>query len=121
MSIRELLAAAIPPESVDNLRTLVTHLRAREEGREFDPMPTEVDGVIRELALAHIRHIEFHANSLTELATLLAGTLKDPRRAYHSGQLNVAMMIVGRLTSTTARVCFKQILSEEPDPNTPTN
>jgi hypothetical protein len=120
VSVRELLANALPPESLENLRTLVTHLRSREEG-QFDPVPTEADGVIRELALAHIRHIEFHANSLTELATLLAGTLKDPRRAFHSGQLNVAMMIVGRLTATTARVCFKQILSDEPDPNTPTN
>lgn len=110
-SVRERLREHIPQDSVDKLRELLQALRRAEDIHE--PLPADALDVIREVAKRHIDHIEYHAGRLTELSALLAGTLQDSRRAFHAGQLNVAMMVVGRLTHTTARVCIEAVLDEE--------
>lgn len=121
MSVREILAGHIDAEAIEQLRTLIRALAPSNQ--ETEEPPVEAHHVVRAVAVAHIRHIEYHAQRLGELASLLAATLKDPRRAFHSGQLNVAMMIVRRLAGHTASICVEQILDEDdaPPPNTPQN
>ena len=112
MSIREILARHIEPEAIASLQKL---LRVVDpvQGEEDKEPPVEAIDVVRAVALAHIYHIKFHAERLTGLASLLAATLKDPKRAFHGGQLNVAMMLINRLASTTAKACVREILTEE--------
>ncbi len=112
MSIREILARHIEPEAIASLQKLLRVIDP-VTGEEDKEPPVEAIDVVRAVAFAHIHHIKFHAERLTELATLLAATLRDPRRAFHGGQLNVAMMLIARLVGTTARVCVDQILTED--------
>ena len=109
--VRDILAEHIDKESIERLRTLLTALAPANE--PVTEPPVEAIDVVRAVAVAHIHHIRVHAARLSELAAMLAATLRDPRRAFHAGQLNVATMVAGRLVNTTARVCVDQILNDE--------
>lgn len=112
MSIREILAGHIEPEAIASLQRLLRVIDPVQGEKDKEP-PVEAIDVVRAVAFAHIYHIAFHAQRLSELASLLAATLKDPKRAFHGGQLNVAMMLIQRLAGTTAKVCVREILTED--------